>query len=159
MHCRGIERYMILDILGMHTVNVLPGHVNRNSFLDKPSRSRKSCSLAPRAVSCSALLSTFSITKHLWEFRCSPKDASVLPSSWFPALRPIVFERIHKEGGHFAAYEKPGLLGADVELIVGKLGRSGQRRRLVVSRIYLEVVMNFTALVGASGNTLAYLTL
>jgi hypothetical protein len=43
-----------------------------------------------------------------------PRDVVVVPSSWGRTLGPVVFEKRHKEGGHFAAYEKPELLVEDV---------------------------------------------
>ena len=49
-----------------------------------------------------------------------PKDVIVLPSSWGRTLGPVVFEKRHVEGGHFAAYEKPDLLVLDVRDLVKK---------------------------------------
>ena len=47
-----------------------------------------------------------------------PKDVIVLPSSWGRTLGPVVFEKRHTEGGHFAAWEKPELLVEDVREMV-----------------------------------------
>jgi hypothetical protein len=47
-----------------------------------------------------------------------PKDVIVLPSSWGKTLGPVVFEKRHEQGGHFAAHEKPDLLVADVRKTV-----------------------------------------
>jgi hypothetical protein len=53
-----------------------------------------------------------------------PKDVIVLPSSWGRTLGPVVFERRHEEGGHFAAYEKPELLVDDLRKTVQGAGIS-----------------------------------
>jgi hypothetical protein len=53
-----------------------------------------------------------------------PKDVIVMPSSWGRTLGPVVFEKRHEEGGHFAAYEKPELLVADIRKTVEKAGVS-----------------------------------
>jgi hypothetical protein len=50
-----------------------------------------------------------------------PKDVVIPPSSWAAILGPVVFERRHTEGGHFAAYEKPDVLSRDVKEMFGKL--------------------------------------
>ncbi|KAF2637191.1 alpha/beta-hydrolase [Massarina eburnea CBS 473.64] len=57
-------------------------------------------------------------------FSYFPKDVIVLPSSWGKTLGPVVFERRHEEGGHFAAYEKPELLVEDVKKMVQSVGIS-----------------------------------
>ncbi|KAH7324772.1 Alpha/Beta hydrolase protein [Stachybotrys elegans] len=44
-----------------------------------------------------------------------PRDVIILPSSWAKTLGPVVFEKRHDEGGHFAAYERPELLARDVK--------------------------------------------
>lgn len=51
-----------------------------------------------------------------------PRDVIVLPSSWGRTLGPVVFEKRHVEGGHFAAYEKPELLVEDVRKLVQSVG-------------------------------------
>lgn len=43
-----------------------------------------------------------------------PKDLCVPPSIYGRGLGEVVFEKRHEEGGHFAAYEKPGLLVGDL---------------------------------------------
>lgn len=53
-----------------------------------------------------------------------PRDVIVLPSSWGRTLGPVAFEKRHKEGGHFAAHEKPELLVDDVRKFVQKLNLS-----------------------------------
>ncbi|KAI0025411.1 Alpha/Beta hydrolase protein [Xylariomycetidae sp. FL0641] len=47
-----------------------------------------------------------------------PKDVVVLPSSWGRRLGPVVFEKRHVEGGHFAAHEKPEMLVDDLRQTV-----------------------------------------
>jgi hypothetical protein len=51
-----------------------------------------------------------------------PKDIVLVPSSWGRTLGPVVFEKRHEEGGHFASYEKPDLLVEDVRSMVKKAG-------------------------------------
>ncbi|CAI6304495.1 unnamed protein product [Periconia digitata] len=53
-----------------------------------------------------------------------PRDVVVLPSSWGRTLGPVVFEKRHAEGGHFAAHEKPELLVQDIKAFVQKLNIS-----------------------------------
>lgn len=53
-----------------------------------------------------------------------PNDVVVLPSSWGRTLGPVVYEKRHTEGGHFAAIEKPELLVSDVRNMVEKAGIS-----------------------------------
>ena len=61
-----------------------------------------------------------------------PKDLMVLPTTYGRTLGPVVFERVHEEGGHFAAYEKPELLVGDVRAMFGKGGGAeGVARRLI----------------------------
>lgn len=47
-----------------------------------------------------------------------PKDVIVVPSSWDRTLGPVVFEKRHEEGGHFASYEKPELLASDLRTMI-----------------------------------------
>jgi hypothetical protein len=51
-----------------------------------------------------------------------PRDVIVLPSSWGRTLGPVVFEKRHEEGGHFAAYEKPELLVEDLRRMIQNAG-------------------------------------
>jgi len=44
-----------------------------------------------------------------------PKDLLVHPKPYGRTLGPVIFEKVHTEGGHFAAYEKPELLASDVK--------------------------------------------
>lgn len=45
-----------------------------------------------------------------------------VPKLWNKTLGPIVFEREHDRGGHFAAFEVPDLLVEDVRAMFGKDG-------------------------------------
>ena len=44
------------------------------------------------------------------------------PSSWGRTLGPVVFERRHGDGGHFAAHERPGALVGDLNEMFGRGG-------------------------------------
>ena len=50
------------------------------------------------------------------------KEILNLPKLWNRMLGPIVFEREHDRGGHFAAFEVPELLVGDVRAMFGKGG-------------------------------------
>lgn len=57
-----------------------------------------------------------------------PKDVMVMPTAWARAfLGPVVFEKRHEEGGHFAAYEVPELLAADLKTMFGKKDGIGEK--------------------------------
>jgi pimeloyl-ACP methyl ester carboxylesterase len=43
-----------------------------------------------------------------------PMDLVVPPTSWARSLGPVVFERRHADGGHFAAHERPEKLAGDL---------------------------------------------
>lgn len=51
-----------------------------------------------------------------------PRDISPIPLSFCKTLGPMVFQKRHEEGGHFAAYEKPELLVHDVQTMFGHGG-------------------------------------
>lgn len=51
-----------------------------------------------------------------------PRDLVVPPSAWGHSLGPVVFERRHEDGGHFAAYERPERLVEDLRAMFGKGG-------------------------------------
>lgn len=51
-----------------------------------------------------------------------PKDLIVPPSTWGRSLGPVVFEKRHGDGGHFAAYERPERLVEDLQSMFGKGG-------------------------------------
>lgn len=44
-----------------------------------------------------------------------PKDVIVTPLTWGRLLGPVVFQKAHTTGGHFAAYEKPKELVEDIQ--------------------------------------------
>ncbi|RYP80475.1 hypothetical protein DL770_006192 [Monosporascus sp. CRB-9-2] len=51
-----------------------------------------------------------------------PMDLNVAPGTWLRTLGEVVFERVHESGGHFAAWERPDELVADVREMYGKGG-------------------------------------
>lgn len=51
-----------------------------------------------------------------------PRDLVVPPSTWGHSLGPVVFEKRHEDGGHFAAYERPEKLVEDLRTMFGKGG-------------------------------------
>ncbi|TPX07418.1 uncharacterized protein E0L32_002112 [Thyridium curvatum] len=51
-----------------------------------------------------------------------PRDLIVPPSSWGRTLGPVVFERRHAAGGHFAAWERPEELVGDLREMFGAGG-------------------------------------
>jgi len=51
-----------------------------------------------------------------------PMDLMVLPRTWFGTLGEVVFDREHESGGHFAAWERPHELVADVRKMFGRGG-------------------------------------
>ncbi|KAK7899885.1 hypothetical protein LTR67_003631 [Exophiala xenobiotica] len=51
-----------------------------------------------------------------------PRDIHVLPSTWTRTLGNVVFEKDHSSGGHFAAWECPMDIVADVREMFGKGG-------------------------------------
>jgi hypothetical protein len=51
-----------------------------------------------------------------------PKDIHVLPSSWVRTLGEVVFEKEHDSGGHFAAFERPMAIVADLREMFGPGG-------------------------------------
>ena len=50
-----------------------------------------------------------------------PKDLDVPPKSWGRALGPVVYEKQHPDGGHFAAHERPEALVDDLNTMFGKV--------------------------------------
>ncbi|KAI1781528.1 alpha/beta-hydrolase [Hypoxylon cercidicola] len=63
-----------------------------------------------------------------------PRDVVVLPSAWGRAfLGPVAHERRHDRGGHFAAYEVPELLVADVKEVFGGNGVGAAIRKALAS--------------------------
>lgn len=51
-----------------------------------------------------------------------PKDIIVPPQTWGRTLGPIVYEKLHSDGGHFAAHERPQELAEDLREMFGKGG-------------------------------------
>jgi hypothetical protein len=51
-----------------------------------------------------------------------PKDLSIPPNNFGRKLGDVVFERRHKDGGHFAAHERPELLVGDLMEMFGAEG-------------------------------------
>jgi len=51
-----------------------------------------------------------------------PKDLSVPPRAWGRTRGPVVFEKVHEDGGHFAAHERPEKLAQDLIEMFGKGG-------------------------------------
>lgn len=49
-----------------------------------------------------------------------PKDLILLPKLWNQTLGPVVFEKEHAGGGHFAAWERPDDLVEDLRSMFGK---------------------------------------
>ncbi|KAK4125742.1 alpha/beta-hydrolase [Parathielavia appendiculata] len=57
-------------------------------------------------------------------FSIFPRDIEVPPALWGRTLGPVVFERVHEDGGHFAAWEKPEALVGDLREMFGKDGKA-----------------------------------
>ncbi|KAJ4159160.1 uncharacterized protein LMH87_008072 [Akanthomyces muscarius] len=51
-----------------------------------------------------------------------PKDVVVPPKRWAHSLGPVVFAAVHKQGGHFAAHERPEQLARDLQSMFGTAG-------------------------------------
>ncbi|KAK0391537.1 hypothetical protein NLU13_1037 [Sarocladium strictum] len=63
---------------------------------------------------------------------CFPRDLIIPPKGWGRQLGPVVFERYHSDGGHFAAHERPQQLANDLREMFGPGGgayRQAQRTR------------------------------
>ncbi|ROW05807.1 hypothetical protein VMCG_05122 [Cytospora schulzeri] len=50
------------------------------------------------------------------------RDLVVPPNTWGSTLGPVVFEKRHEDGGHFAAFERPEKLVDDLRTMFGKEG-------------------------------------
>jgi pimeloyl-ACP methyl ester carboxylesterase len=50
----------------------------------------------------------------------SPRELSVVPSTWARTLGPVVFESFKSRGGHFAAWENPEEIAGDLFQMFGK---------------------------------------
>ncbi|KAK7689793.1 hypothetical protein QCA50_006432 [Cerrena zonata] len=55
-------------------------------------------------------------------FSYFPGELVRLPNLWSETLGKVVFQSEHKEGGHFAAFEKPEALAGDLRKMFGKEG-------------------------------------
>lgn len=51
-----------------------------------------------------------------------PKEISVIPKTWGRTMGPVVYERDHESGGHFAASENPEAIAGDLKEMFGKGG-------------------------------------
>ncbi|TRX91168.1 hypothetical protein FHL15_007956 [Xylaria flabelliformis] len=51
-----------------------------------------------------------------------PMDLMVLPRTWIHTLGEVIFERDHKDGGHFASWERPDEIVKDLRDMFGKGG-------------------------------------
>ena len=51
-----------------------------------------------------------------------PGDLILLPKLWNHTLGPVVFEREHEKGGHFAAWERPDAIVQDLRDMFGRKG-------------------------------------
>ena len=51
-----------------------------------------------------------------------PRELTVVPMSWGRTMGDVVFEAVHDKGGHFAAWERPEELIADLRVMFGKGG-------------------------------------
>lgn len=51
-----------------------------------------------------------------------PKELGVFPKVWTYPLGNVVYESESKDGGHFAAWEKPDVIAADLQKMFGKGG-------------------------------------
>lgn len=63
-----------------------------------------------------------------------PRDLVVVPNTWARMLGPVVFERRHRRGGHFAAHETPGLLAGDLRDMFGQQGGAAEVARVFGAR-------------------------
>lgn len=51
-----------------------------------------------------------------------PRELSLPPKLWYQIMGPLVFEKEHESGGHFAAFERPDALVEDLRTMFGKGG-------------------------------------
>ena len=51
-----------------------------------------------------------------------PQEIFPFPTDWGHTLGPLVYEKEHDKGGHFAAYETPELIVSDLRAMFGKKG-------------------------------------
>lgn len=55
-----------------------------------------------------------------------PQDIFVPPKTWGRTLGPVVFEKVHADGGHFAAHERAEQLVGDLRKMFGKHGGASE---------------------------------
>ncbi|KAI9047425.1 hypothetical protein LZ554_008869 [Drepanopeziza brunnea f. sp. 'monogermtubi'] len=53
-----------------------------------------------------------------------PRELIVIPTLWCRTLGPVVYEKEHSRGGHFAAYEKPEAIVSDLRAMFGRGGKA-----------------------------------
>lgn len=63
-----------------------------------------------------------------------PQDVVLAPKTWTRTLGPVVFERRHQDGGHFAAHERPEQLAADLRDMFGPDGGATEVARVFTAR-------------------------
>ena len=51
-----------------------------------------------------------------------PMDIRVYPKTWNRVAGDVVFQKEHDRGGHFAAWERPGAIMADLREMFGQGG-------------------------------------
>lgn len=51
-----------------------------------------------------------------------PKELALAPKLWHETMGPLVYWRVHEQGGHFAAWEKPEELVGDLRCMFGRHG-------------------------------------
>jgi hypothetical protein len=52
----------------------------------------------------------------------SPRELTVVPSTWARTMGPVVYEDFKRRGGHFAAHEIPGEIVGDLRKMFGRSG-------------------------------------
>lgn len=64
-----------------------------------------------------------------------PKDLVIPPRTWGRTLGPVVFETVHKDGGHFAAHERPEILAKDLQTMFGSGGGAAKVAKYFQSKL------------------------
>lgn len=64
----------------------------------------------------------------------APREITVIPKIFGRTLGEVVFESQKVKGGHFAAWEIPGEIVADLRQMFGKGGPCGQSAREISGR-------------------------
>jgi hypothetical protein len=52
-----------------------------------------------------------------------PKELAIVPKTWARTLGPVMYESVHEQGGHFAAWEEPEVIADDLKKMFGRMGR------------------------------------